>query len=454
MIFHDAAVTLQELRTPQRGPPSNTKKSRLPISQARISRFGSTGQDTTFCSTTFETPSSTYNSELQKHYPVRGFRTDHPAPTPKSTYSTDPTTQGFSGGHNTHLPVLANQGSPAPISTTANVSRWSRGEDNGKEPISSGFTTPSASYSQPPKTPEEIYLPDVEHWLPWSSSIPGSNGEEYLPSRGVPLALPASSPNTVEHHGANIEGWLNDIKTFINTGDNNPNIVQQQPTGTGFLAVGTVPGSPSATVNKPEKNRPQFATSKPTHALHKTLSASSDKENVSPVESIPSPTRPSVQYLANTASRFHNHNCNKIARPLGPTGALHFAHPQTPKGHLNVPSKRKKARVSLEAKPDPLKSGGDFTICDDQVADALAQLSPDVELRRKGRRPKRERCTSYWDEDILQPESPCSPMKVDENAVPVRDGRKILGESHLTLELTKVRPFVEGARDTAFDFQI
>lgn len=39
-----------------------------------------------------------------------------------------------------------------------------------------------------------------------------------------------------------------------------------------------------------------------------------------------------------------------------------------------------------------------FTIYED---DDVAQLSPGVERHRKGRGPKRERCVSYWDEDVI-----------------------------------------------------
>lgn len=55
----------------------------------------------------------------------------------------------------------------------------------------------------------------------------------------------------------------------------------------------------------------------------------------------------------------------------------------------------------------------DFTIHEDQLAEALAQLTPDVERHRRGRGPKRERCLSYWDQDILQPSSQCVPTDVD-----------------------------------------
>lgn len=60
-------------------------------------------------------------------------------------------------------------------------------------------------------------------------------------------------------------------------------------------------------------------------------------------------------------------------------------------------------------------ASNDFTIHEDQIAEALAQLSPDVERHRKGRGPKRERCLSYWDQDILQPSSQCMPTDMDDD---------------------------------------
>ncbi len=419
LIFQDAAVALQDLRTPQIRPSSNTKKPRLPILQIRTARFGGTGHHNKYCSTKLETPASTHtdqelpsgtNSDLPWQCPLRGLRTDRESPIRRETSSIDPTAHRSLEDHLTHLPVLANLSSPTPNSMSASDSRRSCGEGKGREPISSGFATPSALHSEPAETPKGLRLPEFEHWLPWSSSVPGSDGGEHIPSPRVPLALSPSSPNTMEHHGAKIEGWLNDIKTLIDADDSDPDMVQQQPSGMGFLAAGTVSGTPSVTANKSKKRQPQISTPKPTPGLHKTLSASSNKENVSPVKSTPSPTRLPVQYPTSTPSRFHNRKCDTVTQP---TGALHFAHPLTPKGHLNKPPKRKKARVSLEAKPDPSKSGRDFTICENQVADALAQLSPDVELRRKGRRPKRERCVSYWDEDILLGESRCEDLEGD-----------------------------------------
>lgn len=45
-------------------------------------------------------------------------------------------------------------------------------------------------------------------------------------------------------------------------------------------------------------------------------------------------------------------------------------------------------------------------------------------------------------------------MNNDENAAPTRKGRKVLGESKETAELTKEKPFVKEIEDAAFDFQV
>lgn len=104
-----------------------------------------------------------------------------------------------------------------------------------------------------------------------------------------------------------------------------------------------------------------------------------------------------------------------------------------------MPPKRKKARVNEKPwgnLPTPCVPGQDFTIHDDELAGALAKLSPQVERHRKGRGPKRERCKGYFDEDVVD-------LK----------GRKLLGESAQSSELTKVQPFLGEAADAAFGFR-
>ena len=111
--------------------------------------------------------------------------------------------------------------------------------------------------------------------------------------------------------------------------------------------------------------------------------------------------------------------------------------------------------ASSRAKGETSVAYRDFTIHEDQLAEALAQLSPDVARHRKGRGPKRERCVSYWDEDILQPGSPCVPMDTDDGGEMIGKGKgkQVLDESEQTVEPATERPFVQKAGSASFQFQ-
>ena len=121
---------------------------------------------------------------------------------------------------------------------------------------------------------------------------------------------------------------------------------------------------------------------------------------------------------------------------------------------LSAPPKRKKpsagianAEVTVEVKKK--NNMCTFDICEDDVVDSLIELSPHVERHRKGKGPKKERCPSYMDQDVL-PE--CSPprrcgrggnmnrglgttgMKTKGNT---SVGEKVLGENKRTVVFTE-----------------
>ena len=80
---------------------------------------------------------------------------------------------------------------------------------------------------------------------------------------------------------------------------------------------------------------------------------------------------------------------------------------------LSAPPKRKKpkaVRSNTEAtvEVNKKKNQSKFDICEDDVADSLMELSPHVECHRKGKGPKKERCPSYMDQDVLPG---CSPSR-------------------------------------------
>ena len=95
----------------------------------------------------------------------------------------------------------------------------------------------------------------------------------------------------------------------------------------------------------------------------------------------------------------------------------------------------------------------DFTIHEDQVAGALAQLSPDVERYRKGRGPRRERCVSYWDEDILRPGLQSVPMDVDGDGKMMGKGKEVLGGSAQADGSRTEKMFAEEVGSARFQFE-
>ena len=119
---------------------------------------------------------------------------------------------------------------------------------------------------------------------------------------------------------------------------------------------------------------------------------------------------------------------------------------------------RKKARVDTQA-TSGLKAATstdkDFTIHEEQLAETLAELSPLVERHRKGRGPKRKRCMSYMDKDVIEI---CSLGKAkgieNSGGVGISNGRRVLGESKNSAELTRERPFLEGIEEAAFGFSV
>ncbi|KAI4120524.1 MAG: hypothetical protein LQ338_006961 [Usnochroma carphineum] len=118
----------------------------------------------------------------------------------------------------------------------------------------------------------------------------------------------------------------------------------------------------------------------------------------------------------------------------------------TPSGCLTEPPRRKVPRLSPAKSVSPAKQDQNFVIYEDKPSDKLVELSPSVERYRKGCGPRRERCRSYWDEDILP-----KPNDVPEKESGEKGGRRILGDLP---SLTKAKGFVEGVENAQFDFKV
>ncbi|KAF6233656.1 hypothetical protein HO173_008213 [Letharia columbiana] len=425
MIFRDAATSLQGSRSHTYPSPSNIKRSRLPLSQARSIKFGSTCQDDTVVSSGLgRFPKiSQYlgescepgwaSSEVSRHW-ASGSGPHSPTPTPftKAGCASPETLTNQCLGESTDVGGMCLDDALR----VSSASLPSQLEEEGKEPISSGFATPIAPTPSFVENPEEVKYPILENWPSLRSSSDayslGSDRDDLHSTHDVPFILPFPHSDAEETQRCHIDTWLNRIVEATTSGHSRS---PKQCCSTEDLPMDDAPFSQSIAPNLSSPKRPRVSVSNLKQDLQSPLGASSNKENISPSKSSSSPTHPPAQHpQALTPS--HSRQTHSQAT-LQHTKALLFAHPTTLQGHLSLPPKRKRARVdgiaSSSAETEMSTARRDFTIHEDQLAGALAQLSPDVDRHRRGRGPKRERCISYWDEDILQPGSQCVPTDVD-----------------------------------------
>lgn len=442
MIFRDAATSLQDSRLPLYQPSSNTKRFRLPLSQARSVQIGSTCQNDTMVSSGWGSPSKIgqclgescesdrASSEVSRHR-TSGAGPHKPTPTPLTKI--DHPTLGISTGQCLNADTGVDSMCIDDTLRANSAFLSSQIEEEAKEPISSGFETRIAPTPNLAEKPEDVEYPTLGNWRSLRSSSNasclGSDSEDLHSTHGVPFILPFPNPNTEEAPRSHIDTWLNGVVEATTFGLSSS---LKKSYGTEDLIMNDAPPrSISPRVSSPIRPRESPSKSKSKQDLQSPSVASSDKENISPSKCSSSPTRPPAQYLqAWTPSRVYPNNTQSV---LQHTKALHFAHPLTPQGSLSLPPKRKRARVdridsSKEEKEIPTPRR-DFAIHEDQLAEALAQLSPDVERQRKGRGPKKERCMSYWDEDILHLGSQCIPMDVDGHGGRTEKGTQVFGES-------------------------
>lgn len=422
MIFRNAATSLQSSGSPTDQPSSNIKRLRRPLSQARSIKFGGTCQDDTMASSGLgispntgqylgESCGSEWASLQGTHHRASAVEPLYPTPSPLATVSRATiggttfqclgATTGVSGMCLDNTLKISGDSSPSQIEVV------------GKEPISNGCITPNAPSPSSVENPNEMRYPILESWRSLLPSLDASNSgsdSDGLHSRhSVPLMLPFPHSVAEEAPCSHIDTWLNGIMEATTFGlSNSP----KHCYCTEDLPLHDAPFSPSVAPNTSSPIRARVSPSKLEQNLQSPPGVSKHKENIGLPKSSSSPTRPLAHYpQARTLSHL------RPTPPMAPqTKVLHFAHPWTPPDHLNQPPKHQRARVdkivSSRAGTEMRTARKDFTVREDRLAEALAQLSPDVERHRKGRRPKRERCISYWDEDILQSGSQCTSVDV------------------------------------------
>ena len=386
-IFQDASTTLQALASPPCRRSPNIKRSRLPLSQARNTRFGSASQ-----------------------------------------VNVEPSLSPFDGIE----------------------------EDDR---ISSEFVTPSKNPPPLTEPPEESQYPSMAAWqLPQSLSIasvgssPASNNQYTLSSLDTIGTDPPPRLNP-DAQGTWIDSWLDGISE--STENEAPSDPQQDINEVRIPVAQGTHLSLVATSYQSSQKPGTAPSTKPLGSPRALFQTLSNKENISPVKSSPSPTSssPIPQYIASTPSRFRT---IKNGVPPSLTGTRRFDHPLSPQGHLSLQPKRKRARLDVNVinnSKAASKAGKDFTIHDDELVQALAELSPLVERHRKGCGPKRERCRSYFDEDFVQNISPGAYRdKQNNNGIVLKNETKVLCESEQSAELTRSKPFAEEAGTASFDF--
>ncbi|KAL9603588.1 MAG: hypothetical protein Q9219_001091 [cf. Caloplaca sp. 3 TL-2023] len=159
------------------------------------------------------------------------------------------------------------------------------------------------------------------------------------------------------------------------------------------------------------------------------------------------PTTPSVEHISPLTSPSISRQL--LWRPSGFRGSsrtpTRFS-PPVSRGPLTEPPKCKIPRLSPVKKGSSADRDAPIIIYEDSTAEPLVELSPGVERYRKGQRPPRERCASYWDRDILSKYTE-TPDRSPKSPSP----RKVLGE---LVSPTKAKGFIDGIENASFDFQI
>ena len=406
MIFKDAASMMQGARSPrlQQSPISpNMKRSRLPLSQARITKFGTSGDIGTRDASTSNTPCK--------------------------------------GGE--ELPSQSRLLATPALTCLSDLHR---------EPTSSGFATPSAPCGKQGNY-RSMDLGALEYAQSSSAmSAFGSGDDDYS---GVPLPIACSDAQVEKTKPASVDAWLNDL---LEATEDRLTLMPGQAT-----EDETRPSQHASASSPPKSSKNKACQSSPT----------ADKENIPPAGSSSPRIQTPRQYTqASTPSRFRGPSIQSPAVQHSPypiKSPIRFPHPPTPNGHLSQPPIRKKARLNNQGTnmwdTPPQKeqrSTQDFTIHEAAMASALAKLSPSVERHRKGRRPKRERCISYWDTDILNPDTPAFPAATgceakqdrdEREQTHIRKGKAVLGECADSEALTREPPFIKGADGKKFDFE-
>ena len=240
-----------------------------------------------------------------------------------------------------------------------------------------------------------------------TSPFLSSNDSDCHSSHRVPFIIPlakAYGNNKIEE----INTWRNAIPKSVtpNPQNHHQKLLSGDDTITqSFPKTQTLtrPRAFQVSPRKPQKLKPP--TSNPLRRALRIKENSNPLYPILPSLSLPSPSSPKPHViLPQTPSRLPYYHANH--KPSS-SPSIRYQLPSTTLHPVSIaqPPKRKQPRDAqtrpLSNSSSPGHTPATPVIFRKRREPGAAGLSPYVETYRKGRRPRRERCASYWDVDIL-----------------------------------------------------
>ncbi|KAI9716113.1 MAG: hypothetical protein M1812_005540 [Candelaria pacifica] len=460
-IFQDAQASLQSgsltSSTPSGRLSSNTKRTRIP----RLQLQQGTPHD-------YELPLIMASAQSPRRYTPSGEAPTFRMP---RLYAETPPELPCSPLYPTPQAVFSSEMDTASL--------------NMSEPISSGFVTPVQAESRQQVLTGPSISRHAGHSIGLLSAMatfkenirPYEDGMEGVLRSSPSICLPMHGPNRKQRslhpahrdevHG--VDAWLKDIPD-ISPG-NTPSIKRvrklesqkqtsrtppwnEQTIGTanmtvpsdGSISPSKIPQRPRSDSNKenqsPPKASPVRGTGLPMNVVYRHaeqpayLPQTPHRPIMNPSESSKTPS--SYRF---TDYRDESKESTMIEQATTPRGLF----------MQSARRKRQKASANLRLSQLPTTAETSFVIAEDD--EPAVALSPDVEPYRKDNRPRRNRCASYFDEDIIV--SPIAKVKKtiegrveDFNInVDAHKGQKVLAESLCNDELTRPKAFMEGIEE-------
>lgn len=422
-IFRDAADSMEGFETPSRNSTSHDQKFRMPISHARTTPFG------------YKNSRYVGNSDAENS-PGIGFSPRSSRETPISP-------------HTTYKPGLAY---PLPVRKTP--IKTGLGSHEVQHPKHKRQLSPP-TMSDLDIGPTKIQYPQLTKANPrMARSSTSSLVSDCHSSHGVPLVIPLLDKS--EKKMDSIDTWLTEVVSPLTSSLSNHisqghDITPERKKRTNVYP--TLPPQPLSA----HPTRVPGPFSKTTKPIKPLAPFSNNKENAPPSQSTRDSPSHSSALMRSPASV-----------KLSPT-RLYSALSPSPLSPLNQPPRRMtKALVSPHAAfAVPSAPTAPFTIHEDDCGSDIPPLSPNVELHRKGRSPRRERCASYWDDDLRMAAGDRDGRE-ERNEVlgeaidregdgssrgEIRKGKKVLGVSKQSEKWTREKPFVHQAEGAPFGFR-